>query len=157
MTLQIDDWVFDIDAEKTKAHSSFALSSHCTCGYCENYYRAVDREYPNLRGFLDRFFVEIEGPSEMYPFEPTLCLLGYKVMGRIVRVGNGPMMVDGVPVMGEILDETTFKLEVGEMEVPWLLEEDMDEVVSPANEPEYLEKMYRIMLQRNGGNIFYTS
>lgn len=157
MTLQIGDWIFDIDPEKTKAHSSLALSSHCTCGYCENFYRVVDREYPNLRTFLDRFFVEIEGPSEMYPFEPTLCLLGYKVMGRIVHVGNGPMMVDGVPVMGEILDDTMFKLDVGEMELPWVLEEDMDEVVSPANEPEYLEKMYRIMIRRNNGNLFYAS
>lgn len=157
MTLQIDDWIFDIDPEKTKAHSSFALSSHCTCGYCENFYRVVDREYPNLRMFLDRFFVEIEGPSEMYPFEPTLCLLGYKVMGRIVHVGNGPMMVDGVPVMGEILDDSMFKLDVGEIQLPWVLEEDMDEIVSPANEPEYLEKMYRIMIRRNNGNLFYAS
>lgn len=153
MTLQIDDWVFEIDSDRTKEHSSFALRSHCSCGYCENYYRAADQAYPNLRGFLDRFFLELEGPSEMYPIEPTLCLLGYKVFGRIIRVGNGPIMIDGIPVMGEILDEDTFKLEVGEMVLPWILEEDMDEVISPANEPEFLDKMYRILLSRSSGFI----
>ena len=157
MTISIEDWIFDIDPVKTKEHSAFAVRNHCTCGYCENYYRTVDQVDPNLRAFLDRFFAEIEGPSEMYPFEPTLCLLGYQVSGHIIQAGNGPIMVDGVPIMGEILDDDTFKLEVGELELPWVLEEDMDEVVSPANEPEFLEKMYRIMIDRNGGNLAFPS
>ncbi|MBO5129718.1 MAG: hypothetical protein J6B95_05170 [Oscillospiraceae bacterium] len=157
MTIRIDDWVFEVDVTRTKAHAAHALGSHCTCGYCENYYRVVDREYPNLRSFLDRFFVQIEGPSEMYPFEPTLCLLAYKVTGRIAQVGSGPIMVDGVPVMGDVIDEDTFKLEVGEIELPWILEEDMDEVISPANEPEFLERMYMKLLQRNGGNLMFPS
>ncbi|MBO4938316.1 MAG: hypothetical protein J6C98_04870 [Oscillospiraceae bacterium] len=157
MTIRIDDWIFDVDPVKTKAHSEFALNSHCTCGYCENYYRGVDLEYPGLRAFLDRFFVEIEGPSEMYPFEPTQYLLAYKVNGRIVQAGAAPIMVDGVPIMGEIIDDDTFKLEVGEIELPWILDEDMDEVVSPANEPEFLERMYQKMIQRNSSNFMFLS
>ena len=157
MTITVEDWVFDIDPVKTKEHTNFAVNSHCTCGYCENYYQAVDQVCPDLRIFLDRFFLDVEGPSEMYPFEPTLCFLAYKVFGRIVQVGNGPIMVDGVPVMGQIIDESTFKLEVGELELPWILEEDMDEVVSPANEPEFLERMYRIMIKRNWGNGVFPS
>ena len=157
MIIKIDDWIFEVDPTKTKAHSTAAVQNHCNCGYCENFYRTVDLEYPNLRPFLDRFFNEIEGPSEMYPFEPTLCLLGYKVFGRIVKAGVGPMMVDGVPIMGEVIDGDTFKLEVGELELPWTLDEDMDEVLSPANEPEFLEKMYRILINRNGGDIRYFS
>ena len=42
-------------------------------------------------------------------------------------------------------------IEVGEMELPWVMEEDPDEVISPANEPEFLEKMYRKVMLRNGG------
>lgn len=148
MTLRIDDWVFDIDPVKTKEHSSFALRTHCTCGYCENYYRSVDMIYPELRPFLEQFFAEIEGPSEMYPIEPTLCLLGYKVYGQIAEVGMEPIMVVSVPVMPRPLEDGLFLLEVGEIPLPWVLEEDMDEVISPANEPEFLEKMYRKMLQR---------
>jgi len=43
-------------------------------------------------------------------------------------------------------------LEVGEMQLPWVMHEDPDEVISPANEPEFLEKMYRKMWERNLGN-----
>lgn len=148
MTLGIDDWIFDIDPVKTKEHSSFALRTHCNCGYCENYYRSAEAACPELRPFLEQFFVEIQGPSEMYPIEPTLCLLGYKVYGRIIQVGRGPVMVGGVPVMPQPRDGELFMLEVGELELPWVLDEDMDEVVSPANEPEFLENMYRKILQR---------
>ena len=151
MVLKVNDWVFDIDIEKTKEHSSFALQSHCICGYCVNYYTCVDNTYPRLRPFLDQFHVEIEGPSEMYPIEPTLCLVAYKVFGKICQVGTGPIMVNGLPVMGEVIDEEKFKLEIGEIPLPWVLDEDMDEVISPANEPEFLERMYRKMLSRSSG------
>lgn len=149
MVLQIDDWVFRVDLEKTREHSSFVSSEHCTCGYCENYYRAVNLTYPSLRPFLARFGVMIEGPSEMYPIEPTLCLAGYRVFGEIQTYGKGPIMIEGVPVTAEPVDGVHFMLEVGEMPLPWVLDEDMDEVVSPANEPEFLEKMYRKLLLRD--------
>lgn len=148
MILAVDDWIFDIDPEKTGEHSSFAFQNHCTCGYCENYYRGVGLAYPGLQPFLSRFLVEIQGPSEMYPFEPTLCLLGYKVYGTILRFGKEPMLVNGIPVLPAPREEGFFMLEVGELQLPWLLEEDMDEVISPANEPEYLENMYRVMEKR---------
>lgn len=148
MILKIDDWIFDIDPVKTGEHSSFALQSHCTCGYCENYYRSVEAAYPELRPFLEQFAVELQGPSEMYPFEPTLCLVGYKVWGQTLQFGREPMMAGGVPVMAVPREEGLFLLEVGEMSLPWVLEEDMDEVISPANEPEFLENMYRKMRSR---------
>ena len=157
MVLRVNDWIFDIDEEKTKEHSSFALKSHCTCGYCVNYYTCADKAYPDLRTFLEQFFLELEGPSEFYPFEPTLCLLAYKVYGTIRQVGNGPIMIDGLPVMGEVIDEDMFKLVIGEISLPWVLEEDMDEVISPANEPEFLEKMYQIMIRRGGGSLIFFS
>lgn len=157
MILKVNDWIFDIDVERTKEHSSFALHSHCICGYCVNYYTCVCEVYPNLKHFLERFFVEIEGPSEMYPIEPTLCLVAYKVFGRIKQVGSGPIMIDGLPVMGEVIDEEKFKLEIGEIPLPWVLEEDMDEVISPANEPEFLERMYRKLASRTSGEFFLFS
>lgn len=157
MILKVNDWIFDIDEEKTKEHSSFALESHCTCGYCVNYYTCVDSVYPNLRPFLEQFLLEIEGPSEMYPIEPTLCLIAYKVYGRIVRAGYGPVMVDGLPVMAEVIDAELFKLEVGEIPLPWVLQEDMDEVISPANEPEFLERMYQKLISRYGGRFTVLS
>ena len=150
MVLQIEDWIFEIDLEKTKEHSSFVSSEHCTCGYCENYYRSVQLVYPELKPFLAQFGVLIDGPSEMYPIEPTLYLAGYRVFGRIIHFGNGPVMVGGVPVTAEPVDDVHFMLEAGEMPLPWVMQEDRNEVVSPANEPEFLERMYRKLLLRNG-------
>ena len=154
MVLQINDWIFRIDMEKTKEHSSFVSSEHCTCGYCENYYRAVHLTYPDLKGFLLRFGVLLDAPSEMYPIEPTLYLAGYRVFGSIEQFGNSPMMVNGIPVNPEPVDEAHFMLEVGQMPLPWVMSEDMHEVISPANEPEFLEKMYRkLMLRDSSGPV----
>lgn len=152
MILKINDWEFNIDMERTVEHSSFTSEDHCTCGYCENYYRAVKLCYPGLKPFLKQFGLNINGPVEMYPFEPTLYLAGYRVTGQIRRMGIAPMMVDGIPVTAEPQDSRYFMLEVGEMPLPWVMREDMDEVISPANEPEFLEKMYRKILDRSLGS-----
>ena len=61
------------------------------------------------------------------------------------------MMADGIPVTAVPAGKEFFMIEVGEMELPWVMEEDPDEVISPANEPEFLEKMYRKVMLRNGG------
>lgn len=149
VVLQINDWVFRIDLDKTADHSRLISSEHCTCGYCENYYRSVNETYPELKPFLNQFGVLVDGPSEMYPIEPTLYLSGYRIFGQIIQFGKGPIMVGSVPVTAEPVDEDHFMLECGEMFLPWLLPEDMDEVISPANEPEFLEKMYRKLIMRN--------
>ena len=157
MVLQIDDWVFRVDLERTKEHSSFVSSEHCTCGYCENYYCAAGLVYPGLHEFLARFGIKLDAPSEMYPIEPTLYLSGYRVFGQVETYGKSPMMVDGVPISAEPVDDVHFMLEIGEMPLPWMLEEDPNEVVSPANEPEFLEKMYRKLLRRDAYSGFLSS
>ena len=65
-------------------------------------------------------------------------------------------MINGLPIMGEKLDEETFKLEVGEIPMPWVLEEDMNEIISPANEPECLERMYKRLIERNSGSFIFS-
>ena len=151
MKLKINDWEFDIDLEATREHSSFAATDHCTCAYCENYYRGVKLCYPSLSPFLKVFGLHIDGPVEMYPFEPTVYLSGYRVRGKILQFGVAPMMVEGIPVVADPRQEEYFMLEVGEMALPWLLQQDPEEVISPANEPEFLEKMYRKRLSRDPG------
>ena len=148
--LEIDDWIFQIDFEKTAAHSSFVSNEHCACAYCRNYYQTIGDACPDLKQFLDQFGVLLDAPSEMYPIEPTLYLSGYRVTGDIIQWGTGPMMVSGVPVTAQPSSDGTFLLEVGELVLPWVLEEDMDEVISPANEPEFLQRMYRKLALRSG-------
>ena len=150
MVLQIDDWIFRVDMEKTKEHSSFVSSEHCTCGFCENYYRTILGVCPGLKEYLYQFGILVDAPSEMYPIDRTLYLSGYRVFDEILHFGVAPMMVDGVPVTAEPVDDMNFLLEVGEVELPWILAEDWEDVISPANEPEFLEKMYRKLIRRNG-------
>ena len=70
---------------------------------------------------------------------------------------TAPIMVDGVPVLPKADDERHFLLEVGELELPWIMLEDPNEVISPANEPEFLERMYERMIQRRVGEFFIGS
>ena len=51
MILNIDDWKFEVNLEDTRVHSSFSASRHCTCAYCENYYRGVSTLPPTCGGF----------------------------------------------------------------------------------------------------------
>ena len=40
-----------------------------------------------------------------------------------------------------------FVFTTGLLDLPWVLDEDMDEVISPANEPEYLQRMMNRLLE----------
>ena len=157
MVLSVDDWIFDIDLEKTMLHASLLSEDHCSCGYCLNYYLAMRKVYPKLCLFLQKFGLSVDGPMELMPVEPTLYLAGYPVQGKVLRFGREPMVIDGIPVVALWENEVQFILEVGDIPLPWLMDEPMDSVVSPANEPEFLDRMNRKMLERNAGDAFLLS
>lgn len=81
------------------------------------------------------------------PLEPTLIAACYRITGEILTTGTAALHVDGVPIRPEPADSSTFFLWIGEMELPWNQEEPMDEVISPANQPEFLERMAQKVLQ----------
>ena len=141
MVITLADWQFSVDREATLTHSAACSVDHCTCGYCRNYYETVDEAHPRLRPVLDRFGVHINGPSEVMPFEPTLVAACYRVIGSIENKGSARLYVDDVPLRPEPGDGESFFLWVGEMELPWCQAEDKDEVISPANTPEFLQRM----------------
>ena len=156
MILRIDDWTFDIDQTTTMAYSAQEASDHCTCDYCLNFYATIDRAYPDLRSFLTRFGVDIEAPDELMAIEPTRFLGAYAVSGRIVQFGACPIRVDGLSVLPEREDDADvdsscpmpyFILRIGMITVPWVLDVPQQEVVSPANDPSFLEKMDRHFLR----------
>ena len=156
MILKLADWVFDVDVDATAAHTKKNATDHCTCGYCRNYYEAVVVTYPDLIQFLDQFGADFNGPSELMPFEPTYLLACYRVHGKVVNWGKQLLEISNVPVTVELAENGTFFLWVGEMELPWLQEEDMDEVVSPANLPEFMERMEEVWLLRHGENVTFS-
>ena len=148
--ITLADWQFSVDAEGTTAHSMKCSLDHCLCAYCRNYYETVDSAHPTLRSFLERFGLCIEGPSEVMPLEPDYVMTGYRVLGKILRKGQTRMHVDSVPVHFEEADENSFFLWAGAMELPWLQSEPMEDVLSPANQPEFLDRMAKKWMELNG-------
>lgn len=145
--IQLADWLFSVDADATAAHTMKCAADHCPCAYCRNFYETVDLAHPTLRPFLARFGIILEGPSELMPLEPTVMAAAYRVTGEIVSSGTVPLHVDGVPIRPEPGETGTFFLWAGEMELPWAQDEDMDQVLSPANQPEFLKRMTKKVMQ----------
>lgn len=157
MHLTLGDWLLDVDIEMTMSLSVAQAKAHCNCGYCRNFYAALDEEYPSVRPFLTNFGLDAEGPDELCPFEPTIYEATYIVQGQILRFGTQKIRVDGVPLdimsllqadMFTEHPEPYFTLRLGLMELPWKLPEPMGQVVSPANEEAYILRMQRKLLSR---------
>lgn len=156
MILECADWRFQVDIDATRRRTTKNASDHCECAYCRNYYDAVDMAYPNLRRFLDQFGVNLFGPSELMPFEPTLMLACYRVEGEILQWGKAELFVNGIPIVPEVGEKGTFLLWVGEVELPWLQQESVEDVVSPANLPEFLERMQDVWILRHGDEFVFS-
>ncbi len=154
MILQIADWQFDIDTEATMQYSAKEAKEHCDCAYCRNFYAAVDDTYPQLRPFLAQFGLDIEAPEELMPFTETEYLCIYAVNGRILKTGES-MQIAGIPVeIGEdepiniYCPEPYFTISIGAFSIPWVLDEEIADVVSPANQPLFLKRMWNKLLGR---------
>lgn len=147
MTISLADWEFRIDYDATWAYTHKCSLDHCNCPYCLNFYENLDSAAPSLRPVLQRFGVYADGPCEVMPFEPTLVAACYRVTGQIVSRGEAYLNIDDIPLRPEEADETSFFLWIGPMELLWTQEEDMDEVLSPANQPEFMDRMMQRLLR----------
>ncbi len=162
MLLNFGDWQFDVDMTATMAYSAQEAADHCDCAYCRNYYQAAD---PQLRTLLGSFGVDLEAPDELMPYDlPGQMQYDayYAVAGKILRAGGMPILAGNariVPLSPEDLSVNTgipepyFLLNVS-VTFPWVLDEPMQEVLSPANEPPFLRKMWgRLMVKLGKDNI----
>ena len=147
MVISLADWRFRVDLQATEDYTTKCSLDHCTCPYCRNFYDTVDRAYPNLRPVLSRLGIYLNGPCEVMPFEPTLVAACYRITGQILSRGEAYLHVDNVALRPEEADENTFFLWIGPMELPWEQDIDMDEVISPANQPEFLDRMMAKLLK----------
>ncbi len=154
MILSLGDWKFDIRMEETMAYSAEEAKSHCDCAYCRNFYAAVDTVYPKLRPFLTQFGLDIEAPEELMPFDDGIYDISYDVKGRIIEAGS-KYEVSGIPVSFRCNDdlladrnEVWFGIDIGLLQLPWVLDEPAEEVESPANAPAFLKKMWNKLLGR---------
>lgn len=157
MQMQIGPWLVDVDIPLNMEISAAQAREHCTCGYCRNFYAAVDVVCPSLRPFLAKMGIDAEGPDELSPFEPTIYEVSYIINGSILESSDEQILIDGIPVkilassqadMDTTRPEPYFVLIIGLMELPWLMDEDPAQVISPANEDNYLQRMQRKLLDR---------
>jgi len=156
LILEFADWQFQVDVEATSERARKYSYEHCQCSYCKNYYDAIDEAHPGLRPVMELFGIHLEGPCELMPFEPTLMLACYRVDGQILQWGKSKLSVKGVEILPEAGDQETFLLWVGELQLPWLQKEAVEEVVSPANLPEFMERMQEIWRLRHSNEILFS-
>lgn len=163
MRICIEDWEFDVDISTTMSYSAQEAAEHCTCAYCRNFYAAVDGRYPQLRPFLAQFGLDIEAPDELIPYEPTHLVAYYAVSGQILCKGAAPVSVGKLNVFPESSDDAAvntflagscFFLRTEMFRLPWLLEEPMEDVVSPVNDPSFQENVMKRFLGLFGKNSF---
>lgn len=150
------DWQFQVDREATKEKTDANARDHCTCGYCRNFYENVSKSCREILPFLGRFGINVEGPSELMPYEPTLLLACYRVTGKILRWGTVPLRAGRVPVSVGAGTDGSFLLWVGELRVPWTQGEPEEDVVSPANLPEFLERMEQMWQLRHDAETWIS-
>lgn len=154
MLLKIDDWEFDINLERTMAYSAAEAAEHCDCAYCRNFYVTVDAHYPKLRPFLAQFGLDVEAPEEMYPTfirEASLDYMPvYVVYGKIIKLGKYELQAGLCNIVARAEDASCdyFELDCYEVALPWVLDEPIEEVISPANESTFLQKMWNKILGR---------
>ena len=141
MVITLADWQFELDVDATMEYTHQCSLDHCTCPYCQNFYENMDRAEPMLRPVLTKFGIYLNGPCEVMPFEPTLVAACYRITGRIVTRGESSLRINDVQLRPEEADDTTFFLWIGPMELPWTQDEDIEEVLSPANQPEFMDRM----------------
>lgn len=165
MILAIDDWRFDVDIAATMEYSAKEAAEHCDCAYCRNFYAAVDSAYPELRPFLAQFGVDIEAPEELMPYDlPDEMVYDgfYAVCGRIIQKGMSRIRIGNVEIrpdrysdlhINSGCQEPYFFLNTSGIVLPWVLDEPMEDVVSPANDPSFLRKMWNRLLGRSKKNI----
>ena len=150
MVISLADWRFRVDVDATMDYTHKCSLDHCECPYCQNFYENIDRAEPSLRPVLSKFGIYANGPCEVMPFEPTLVAACYRVTGQIIGRGESSLHINDVPLRPEEADDTTFFLWIGPLDLPWTQTENMDEVISPANQPEFLDRMMQRWLKWAG-------
>lgn len=137
VTLQMDDHIFSVDAEKTRDY--YLKHSCCDCPACRNYYAAVKSRLKKLDAFLCEFGVDITRPDELGWGDAddlmNYLFAAYTVCGAMVSSGKYQLDInDGLPlhleiekgcVPGEEKSQNYFVISVFNIRLPWVIDESL--------------------------------
>ena len=149
MIVELGDWKFQVFEVTNRKYYAEQYQDRCDCGWCRNFYKSIDSAYPNLCPFLSKFGVRVDAPDEMIAFTPTLCSNYYAVCGSILQRGEEPIVVDGLAIEPQTHQEAmvnttldpVFFLYVGCMNLPWVLDEPMEQANSPAKSRNPIQRL----------------
>lgn len=152
-TIEIDDWKFSVDIEKTKEY--YKTHSLCECAYCRNFYSQIDEKLPKLKEFLEEFGVDISKPDEISSFtyenEIDYSTVYYTVCGEIIEDSKYEIDIyDNLFLSIVVHDDTAppneqtgqyFTFSVFQIRLPWVL----DEPLNPTVKERFFDKIRRLL------------
>lgn len=144
-TIQKDEYVFEIDIEKTINY--YKTHSLCECDCCENFYAQINGKFPKLESFLFDFGVDISKPDEIMSIELDNTIqyitVDYTVCGKVTTMGQyeidiqdnqflNLVITDGFASPNEQTSEY-FTISVYNIELPWVLDKPFPEPIQTKN------------------------
>lgn len=76
----------------------------CSCAYCKNYIKEVEKTYPKLADYLESLGVDIKKPFETMPLEPSEGYIDYIAIQYIVLGNKEDFKREKI---GDVIIETT--------------------------------------------------
>ena len=141
--IRIDDYVFEVDIEKTTEY--YNTHSLCKCECCENFYAQIKGKFPRLESFLSDFGIDISKPDECTSIEADNAIqyigIDYTVCGKVSAMGKyeidindsrffSIVITDGFASPNEQANKY-FTVSVNNtFELPWVLDKPFPEVHS---------------------------
>ena len=132
--IEKEDYIFDVDIEKTKEHCS--AGPLCDCYECRNYYRQAAYAFPKLKNFLLDFGIDIARPAEIHSTYHKGAVdyhtVTYTVVGECIKFGKYEFdMEDGGLFINPVISTTPvfpneqqcFEIFIYNIRLPWALEE----------------------------------
>ena len=136
-----EDYVFDVDVEKTKEY--YSSKTLCDCDECRNFYCQAENTFPKLKNFLLDFGIDIARPEEIHSTYNKGMVdyhaVSYTAVGKCIQCGqyefdieDGGLFLNLVinknPVYpNEQEDTQCFEFFIYNIRLPWVLDTPHEE------------------------------
>ena len=140
-TIEVDDWKFSVDVEKTKEY--YKNISLCDCPNCRNFNVQIEEKLPKLKDFLEEFGVDVLRPEENSSVELEASIdylsVDYSVYGEIIEVGKYEIDIYDNLFLSIVVNDSSgppneqtgkfFTFSVFQIVLPWVLDEPLNSTV----------------------------